>query len=252
MIQKYKAIETEELILARNRKPTPTKTVIVKIASELFFENGFSKTTSTEICKKAEISPGNLTFYFPTKEHILAVLVHMMIDFQWQEMEEAADEGKSSLLAYCLELTTLASVSEDMPEMYDFLAAAYSHPMTLDLIRANDAEKIKRVFADYTADWDDEKFTEIEAIVSGIEYATLMHTEHSATLEHRIEGALNSIMLLFGVPEDVRRMKLEKVLAMDYRDIAKRVYGKFKKYVTETNEHALDEVLKHTKVRTYG
>lgn len=237
--------------MPRNRKPTPTKAVIIKIASELFFENGFSKTTSTEICKKADISPGNLTFYFPTKEHILAVLVHMMCEFQWKEMEDAAGEGKSSLLAYCLELTTLASVSESIPEMYDFLAAAYSHPMTLDLIRANDATKIKRVFADYTTDWDTEKFTEIEAIISGIEYATLMHTEHSATLEHRIEGALNSIMLLFGVPEEIRKAKLEKVLAMDYLAIAKRVYDKFKKYVTEANDHALDEVLKHAKTRTY-
>ena len=185
--------------MTRNRKPTPTKAMIIKIASELFFENGFSKTTSTEICKKAGISPGNLTFYFPTKEHILAVLVQMMID----------------------------------------------------LIRANDAEKIQRVFGAYTAEWDGEKFTEIEAIISGIEYATLMHTAHSASLAHRIEGALGSIMLLFGVPEDLRKEKIAKVLAMDYRAIAGEVYNNFKAYVTETNEHALDEVLKHTKVRTY-
>ena len=179
------------------------------------------------------------------------MLVKMMIDFQWKEMESAADEGKSSLLAYCLELTTLASLSEDIPQMYDFLAAAYSHPMTLDLIRANDAEKIRRVFAEYTAGWDEEKFTEIEAIISGIEYATLMHTEHSASLPHRIEGALNSIMLLFGVPDEVRRTKVAKALSMDYRAIAGQIYDEFKEYVTETNEHALDEVLKHTKTRTW-
>ena len=107
--------------MARNRKPTPTKTVIVKIASELFFENGFTKTTSTEICKKADISPGNLTFYFPNKESILATLVQMMIDFQWKEMEAQTDEGKSSLLAYCLELTTLVALSEEIPQMQDFL-----------------------------------------------------------------------------------------------------------------------------------
>ncbi len=237
--------------MSRNRKPTPTRAYIVKIASELFFEKGFSKTTSTEISNTAEISKGNLTFYFPTKEHILAVLVKMMIDFQWQEMENAADEGKSSLLAYCLELTTLAAISEEISQMQDFLAAAYSHPMTLDLIRANDVEKIKQVFGEYTTDWEDEKFTEIEAIISGIEYATLMHTEHSVSLAHRIEGALNSIMLLFGVPEDVRKKKLEKVLAMDYLAISKRVYESFRQYVTETNEHALDEVLKHTKIRSW-
>ena len=237
--------------MARNRKPTPTRTAIIKVASELFFENGFTKTTSTEICKKVNISAGNLTFHFPTKEHILAVLVNMMCDFQWHEMERETDEGRSSLLAYCLELTTMVAISEEIPEMREFLAAAYSHPMTLDIIRANDAEKIKQVFGEYTEGWDGEKFTEIEAIVSGIEYATLMHTEHSASLEHRIEGALDTVMMLFGVPEDIRKIKVAKVLRMDYLAIGKRVYEKFKRYVTETNEHALEEVVKNTKTSKF-
>ena len=236
--------------MARNRKPTPTKTVIVKIASELFFENGFTKTTSTEICKKADISPGNLTFYFPNKESILATLVQMMIDFQWKEMEAQTDEGKSSLLAYCLELTTLVALSEEIPQMQDFLFAAYSHPTTLDLIRINDTEKIKQVFTEYTVGWDDEKFIETETLISGIEYATLMHTEHTASIEHRIEGALNTIMMLFGVSEELRRTKIKKVLAMDYRAIGRKVYEDFKRYVTETNEHNLEEISKSTKVKS--
>ena len=237
--------------MARTRKPSPMKAAIVKAASELFFEKGFSKTTSAELCKKIDIGTGNLTFYFPTKEHILSVLVQMMIDFQWKEMEKAADEGKSSLLAYCLELTTLVSITEEYPEMNDFVVAAYSHPMTLDLIRANDVEKIKQVFREYTGGWCDEKYVEIEALISGLEYATIMKTEHSASIEHRLEGALNSIMLLVGVPEELRRTKIKKVLAMDYRAIGRKVYEEFREYVTETNEHALDEVLKHTKIRTY-
>ena len=233
--------------MARTKQPSLLRAKIVKTASDLFFENGFSKTTSAELCKKVGMGTGNLTFYFPTKEHILAVLVQMMIDYQWKEMESAADEGKSSLLAYCLELSTLVAIAEEFPEMSDFLAAAYSHPMTLELIRANDVEKIKQVFSEYTPDWDDEKYTENEAIISGIEYATIMKTEHSASVEHRIEGALNTIMILFGVPEEIRKMKIAKVLAMDYRAIGRKVYADFKKYVTETNEHNLEEISKNTK-----
>ena len=237
--------------MGRNRKPTPTKAVIIKAASELFFEKGFSKTTSTEVCKKADISTGNLTFYFPTKEHILAVLVKMMIDFQWREMEAQTDEGKSSLLAYCLELSTLAAIGDEFPEMKDFITAAYAHPMTLDLIRANDTEKIKRVFDKYTENWSNEKYIAVEAIITGIEYSTVMRTAHSASLEQSIEGALDTVMSLFGVPIKQRRAKLAKVLAMDYRAIGRKVYGAIKKYVTETNEQALEEVLSYTKIRTY-
>lgn len=78
-----------------------------------------------------------------------------------------------------------------------------------------------------------------------------MKTEHSATLERRIEGALNSIMLLMGVPEETRQKKIKKVLSMDYLTIGRKVYEDFKQYVTETNENALDEILKNTKIRTW-
>ena len=231
--------------MAGKRKPTPTKAIIIKSASELFFENGFSKTTATELCKKANISTGNLTFDFPTKEHILADIVKMMCDFQWKEMEKAADEGKSSLLAYCLELTAMVAVGEEVSQMQDFFVAAYAHGLSLDLIRANDVSKIKQVFGEYTEGWSNEKLTEVEALISGIEYATLSNTEHSASVEHRIEGALNTIMMLFGVPETVRKMKIAKVLAMDYRAIGRSVYDDFKRYVTETNQHALEELTRN-------
>ena len=237
--------------MARKRSPSPMKAAIIKGASNLFFEIGYSKTTPKAVCEKAAVGTGNLTYYFPTKQHLLAVLVQMMIDYQWKEMESAADEGKSSLLAYCLELTTLVAINEEIPQMNEFLVESYSHPMTLDLIRANDVEKLKQVFAEYTEGWDDERFTEIEAIISGIEYATITKTEHSATLERRIEGALNSIMLLMGVPEETRQKKIKKVFAMDYLSIGRKVYEDFKQYVTETNENALDEILKNTKIRTW-
>lgn len=237
--------------MARKRSPSPLKAAIIKSAAELFFEKGFTKTTPGDLCERAEIGTGNLTYYFPTKVHMLATLVQMMIEYQWIEMENATDEGKSSLLAYCLELTTLVSMGEDIPQMQDFTIAAYSHSMTLDLIRANDVGKIKRVFAEYTEGWDDEKFIETETLISGIEYAILKRTEHTVSLEHRIEGALNAIMLLFGIPEELRKTKIAKVLAMDYRAIGKKIYEDFKQYVTETNENALDEILKNTKIRTY-
>jgi AcrR family transcriptional regulator len=230
-------------IMARVKKESPMRLAIIQAATELFFENGFSKTTAAAVCAKAKVGTGNLTSYFPTKEHILDVLVHMMIDYQWQAMENATDEGKSSLLAYCLELTTMAAISEDSAVMHDFYIATYSHPMTLDNIRVNDVEKIKKVFGEYCTDWSDERFYEAECIVSGIEYATLMTTEHSTPLPVRIEGALSAIMLLFGVPEDIRKKKIQKVLAMDYRAVGKKLLEDFKEYVNQKNMRAIDNML---------
>ena len=230
--------------MARPKKESPTRLAIIQVATELFFEKGFSETTAANVCRKADIGTGNLTFYFPTKEHILDVLVAMLCNHQWKMMEEATDEGKSSLLSYCLELATMAAISEESPQMRDFYVSAYSHPMTLESIRTNGIEKMKQVFGPFCSDWAEEQFVQAKNIVSGIEYATLMTTKHSAPLDLRVEGALEAIMKLFDVPAELRRIKLQKVLATDYRALGRRVLADFKQYVSETNEKAIADLLK--------
>ncbi|MBO7274042.1 MAG: hypothetical protein J6V22_04225, partial [Clostridia bacterium] len=126
---------------------------------------------------------------------------------------------------------------------------AYSHPITLENIRANDVEKMKQVFGQFCPDWTEEQFVEAEAIVSGIEYATLMTTTHSASLPVRLEGALNAIMMIFGVPEEIRKLKIQKVLAMDYRSFGLQVYEDFRKYVNQTNEKAIEDFLKNYRLK---
>ncbi|MBQ7391330.1 MAG: TetR/AcrR family transcriptional regulator [Clostridia bacterium] len=229
--------------MARIKRENPTRLAIIQVAIELFFEKGFSNTTAAAVCRGADIGTGNLTFYFPTKEHILDVLVTMMCDFQWKLIEDATDEGKSSLLSYCLEVATMVAISEENTQMHDFYVSAYSHPITLENIRANDVEKMRQVFGQFCPGWTEEQFVEAEAIVSGIEYATLMTTKHSASLPVRVEGALDAIMKVFNVPEEIRKMKVQKVLAMDYRAIGRRVLEDFYSYVSKANEKAITDLL---------
>ncbi|MBE5733044.1 MAG: TetR/AcrR family transcriptional regulator [Clostridiales bacterium] len=218
-----------------------TKLEIIQTATRLFFSQGFSKTTASLLSKEVGISTGNLTFYFPTKEHILQVLVEMMCEFQWKIMEEHTDEGKSSLLSYCLELATMVAISEENEQMRDFYLSSYTLPMTLEIIRENDLQKTKQVFGEYCKDWKEDQFVEAETIVSGIEYATLMTTKHSAQIDKRVEGALRAIMLFYGVPEEIRDKKIAKILAMDYKTIGKRMLESFKTFAEETTENAIEE-----------
>ena len=157
-----------------------TKLEIIQVATKLFLENGYSQTSPRMISDDLDISTGNLTYYFPTKEHLLAI------------------------------------------------------------IRKNDAQRAKKVFGEYRKDWTDGQFLEAELLVSGMEYATLMTTGEPISLETRIWGALHNILTIYGVPEERRNRKLQKVLAMDYRAIGLRVLQEFKEYVAQTNQHALE------------
>lgn len=224
-----------------NRMRPNTKLEIVRLAAHLFIEEGYSKTTFARIARELDLSTGNITFYFPSKDHLLAVLAEEMFDYQAWLMEYEAKEGATSLLSYCLELTSIAAACEEDEVARDFFASSYSSSMILNLIRENDTEKTKRIFAEYRPDWSQEEWRATENIVSGIEFATIMTCEADTPLDKQIEKALDSILMLYGVPEALRRQKIEKVLSMDYRNIGKRILNGFKEYIDKVNEENLKQ-----------
>lgn len=234
---------TEEGGLQRNVK-RDTRSEIILMGCNMFLEQGYSNASTKVICEELGISTGNFNFHFTKKEDLLAVLVEELCDFQWKLMEEEAQEGVNSLLAYCLELTSMVSASEQDENARDFFLSTYTIPITLNIIRKNDIEKMKKVFSPYCKGWSEDRFREAEDIVSGIEYAALMTTETSSPLEMRIELALTTIMRLYNVPEDMIQTKIKKVLSMDYRATGLRILQEFKEYINTKHEKALADFKK--------
>lgn len=228
--------------MARKRVNT-TKLEIVQVAAKLFMKRGYSATSIKAIADNLGISTGHLTFYFPTKEMLLAKLVDMLCDFRWTQMKEYADGGQSLLMGVCRELTSMASICEENEIAKDFYLSAYTHPTTLEIIRKNNTLRSKRVFGEFCPDWSEEHFAQAETLVSGMEYATLMTTGDSAALDVRIAGALNNIMMLYQVPQEIRKQKIDAVLAMDYANIGQDVLQKFIDYIEQTNEQAFEDLL---------
>ncbi len=230
--------------MARINKSELTKLEIINVATKQFLEKGYTNTTVSSIAKELEMSTGNLTFYYPTKEHLLAQLVDMLCSFQWELMEQEADEGLSSVMAICLELTSMVSACEDDEVIRDLFISAYTSPLCLDIIRKNDAERAAKVFGQYRPDWGTEQFSEAELLISGIEYGTMMIAGNPVSLETRIRGALQVILTVYGVPEELQQVKLQKVLTMDYKGLSGEILNKFRKFVEETTEKAFVNLLK--------
>ena len=229
--------------MARRRVNT-TKYEIIQEGTRLFLEKGYSNTTPKLICDTLDISTGNLTYYFPTKEHLLAELVDMLCRFQAKTIQDMVEEdGVTSLLAVCIELTSMAAMSEESEIAKDLFLSSYSSPICLEIIRRNDAKRSKLVYKEFCTGWSEQQFVEAETLVSGIEYATLMTTGDSSPLEIRIAGALNSILMIYNVPEELRKQKIEKALSMGYRTQGRYVLDKFTEFVEQTNEHTFEELL---------
>ena len=230
-------------VLAK-RKVKTAKLSFVRCATRMFLEKGYNATSPKQIVEALDTGTGNLTYYFPTKEHLLAVLVDLLCAFQWNMMEQEVNESLDSLMAISLELATIIAVCEEDLVAKDFYTSAYAGPMCLDIIRRNDTARAKAVFAPYCPGWTDEQFVAAASLVSGLEYGVLMTAGDPVSLETRIASTINAILKIYQIPEEIRKANIERVLEMDYRAIARRVLVEFKRFVDQSNEQAWENLFK--------
>ncbi len=221
--------------MAKPIKKESTKEKILHVSMTLFLEKGYSKTTVKMVCDELKISKGNFTFYFPTKEDVLAELVCMLCEFQQKMIGYEANRGLDSIMSICIELMTVAAACEENEAARDFFISAFQSPICLEYLRNNHVERAKKIFADQCKDWSHERFVEAEILIQGIDYATIISDTTSVPLKTRISGALNQVMCIYNVPEEIRIERIEQVLAMDCRGLGKRVLTEFKAYVEKLN-----------------
>lgn len=226
------------------RRKSITKYQIIEVASEFFFDVGYSATSPKMIANELDISPGNLTYYFPTKEHLLAVIVEMLIDFQWKLLEEEADRGIDAVGSVCIEMMTVASACQESEIARDFFTATFQSKLCRKHLRDDHVERAKRIFAEYCPDWSNQQFVEAELLVMGIQWSTITEDEDILPLKVKIAGALKQILSIYNVDRETADYEIDRVLNMDCRAIGKRVLAEFINYVAETNEHTLEEMLR--------
>ena len=222
---------------------TTTKNEIIQVACELFFEKGYSATSPKLIAAELGISPGNLTYYFPTKEHLLSVVVHMLCQFQWKLLVVEEEYGIDSVGSICLEMMTVAAACQEDEIARDFFTAAFQSKMCRDYLRNDHINRAKRIFADHCNDWTDEDFVQAELLIMGIQYTTITADDSILPLKTRIRGALEYILNIYGIDNRTRQKEIDKVLQMDCRQLGRNVLTEFIKYINETNEQAFSEML---------
>ena len=227
--------------MARKKVVNETKNAIIRVAIEMFLERGFTNTSARAIAAELGISTGNITFYFPSKEHLLMVLVEMLCDSQWSMLEQQADEEETALMAFCMETMTVAVACEQNEIARDLFLSVFQSELCRNLLRENHVARAERIFSEYCGDWTHQQFRIAEILVMGIQYAVIIPTDVEIPLSERIAGALNQILSIYGVPENNRAEKIRRILALDYNDIRQRVREGSLRYVDQLNMASSDE-----------
>ena len=211
---------------------------IIRSAAKLFLLNGYTKTTFKMVEQDSGVKVGNITYYFHSKEELLKVLIEELMNFHADVIDSIHESEKNPLFAYAMEIAAQIVICENNSSAWDLYSSAYNLPQTYEVIKNWATEKNYTIFHDRLTDWTEHDFKMIEEVASGIEFAALKSVcDRTYTLDKKISIFLNSLLMLYNVPEEERKKTIEKILALDYKKIANDMFDKFVKRLDNTKEH---------------
>lgn len=222
-------------IVERNRFSSPITTTekkILQTAIRLFLENGYSKTTLKMISQECGLRQGTIAYHFHTKEDMLYYLIQALTEFHGGIIDNSLDNTKDTLYSYATEIAIQIALCESNRKAWDLYYSAYSQFKTFEFIKNWAAKEHSVLFARRLPHWKESDFAEKEHIASGIELAVFYAPcDRYFTLEKKIALTLDSMMLLYNVPEEERKQTIEKILKLDYVKIGEEMFSKFVKQI---------------------
>ncbi len=220
-------------IVERNRFSSPitkTERKILQSAIRLFLENGYSKTTIRAISADCGLRQGTIAYHFHAKEDMLYYLIQALTEFHGGIIDNGLEQSKDVLFSYAAEIAIQIALCETDRKAWDLYYSAYSQFKTFEFIKDWAAKEHHMLFKDRLPDWSETDFAEKEHIASGIELAVFYAPcDRYFTLERKISLTLDSMMLLYHIPEQERKQTIEKILKLDCIKIGHEMFEKFVK-----------------------
>lgn len=116
---------------------------IIQTALQLFMQKGYENTTINNIIGAANISKGGMYHYFKSKEEVLDVVIHHLIDIDMERFDPILSNPKMNAID---KLNTISILSEDKPEKLTEITDCFSrNPNSLFDYRAEELSKERTI-----------------------------------------------------------------------------------------------------------
>ena len=127
----------------------PSKKRILTVCVQLFLEQGYKKTTVSEIVHKAEVSNSSFQNIFRAKDGVLTELVAFMFENQFAMARSTAGRQLPPVCVYAVETAiqmTLTELNENLREIY---IEAYTQKEASEYILRETAKELFGIFGPY-------------------------------------------------------------------------------------------------------
>jgi TetR/AcrR family transcriptional regulator len=142
-----------ELFSAFEKQPQEKKDLIIKVAIEEFVKNGYEKTSTDIITRRAGISKGILFHYFKSKKNLYLYLVNYVKDLLTEKTMKALSEIQSDDFFERIKKIVLAKqkVTAEYLQEAQFIMDAFINPPAA--VKKEMEEIIKKHYETYQEDF---------------------------------------------------------------------------------------------------
>lgn len=202
----------------------PSKKRILTVCVRLFLEQGYKKTTVSEIVHKAEVSNSSFQNIFRAKDGVLTELVAFMFENQFAMARSTAGRQLPPVCVYAVETAiqmTLTELNENLREIY---IEAYTQQEASGYIFRETARELYEIFGPYQPERTAEDFFHMEIGSAGLMRGYMAYPcDETLTLERKLESFLTLSLRGYRVPEEELQQVLAFLRTMDVRAVAQRI-----------------------------
>lgn len=196
---------------------------MLKAATFLFLDQGYEKTTTTQIAKAAGMSQASFFAAFESKEAILLELTKIMFSSQFIAAE-AMMPADNPLLLYALETGLQLHITELSEPLRELYVATYTLSSTSKFVYQSTVKKLMKIFAPYLPDAKENDFYELEIASAGVTRGFMAQPcDMYFTMERKLRSYLSCCFRIYKVPEEVYTPIIEAALSRDLKADAERI-----------------------------
>ena len=217
-----------------HRENNTTQQAIIDAAIKQFLVNGFHNTSAKKICEEVGISPGNLTFWFPSKADLLLEFTKKIMSYHTKFIEYNKNKNEENLYTYCLEIIVQITLCEEKENTRDIYYSMYSEPLTMSFLKDWTAEKNFDILGAYLPDWDLKRFRRVANVTCCIERSALAEPcTEDYTLEDKIRLTLTCLLKIYDFEKEKREKVITKILETDYKKIKTEMLKQLDEFLNE-------------------
>lgn len=225
-----------------------TEKRILQVCVRLFLEQGYHKTTTSQILEDAQVSCSSFQNLFRNKEGVLMELVKFMFENQFSIARNVASKELPPVYVYAAETALQITLTELNENLRDIYLEAYTYPDTLTYIQQATAKELQGIFELYQPEFDEQDFLELEYGTAGLMRGYMANPCTARfTLERKLDKFVTAALRVFDVPKDEVVNVLAFIEGLDMRSLAQSVMEELFERLAMHYEFSLEGLLPQEK-----